>query len=79
MDFNVYITLPPTMILRCDVATRGSNIPELNKYLCEMYEGVVISLRIERGRERKRKRDMKKLCRPIIYVSPKVNTNTPTK
>ena len=46
MDFNVYITLPPTMILRCDVATRGSNIPELNKYLCEMYEGVVISLRI---------------------------------
>ena len=54
MDFNVYITLPPTMILRCDVATRGSNIPELNKYLCEMYEGVVISLRI-----RERERDMK--------------------
>ena len=54
MDFNVYITLPPTMILRCDVATRGSNIPELNKYLCEMYEGVVISLRI---RDRKKERE----------------------
>ena len=32
----------------------------------------------EDKRERERERG-EKLCRPIIYVSPKVNTNTPTK
>ena len=45
------------MMLWCGVATRGSNRPELNKYLCEMYEGVVISLRI---RDRKRERESKR-------------------
>ena len=70
MDFNVYITLPPTMILRCDVATRGSNIPELNKYLCEMYEGVVISLRIrQREREREKKRYEKTVSSYNLCVS----------
>ena len=33
----------------------------------------------EDKREREREREVKKLCRSIIYVSPKVNTNTPTK
>ena len=57
------------MILRCDVATRGSNIPELNKYLYEMYEGVVISLRIEREREREKKRYEKTVSSYNLCVS----------
>ena len=70
MEFNVYIILPPTMMLWCDVATRGSNIPELNKYLCEMYEGVVICLRIrERERERERERGEKTVSSYNLCVS----------
>ena len=52
MEFNVYFILPPTMILRCEFITRGSNIPELNIHVKYMK-----ALRYLRVRERERKRE----------------------